>query len=152
MRCSYSHSFPFAAVSTHPQGKCLVCREGRRVVMSLFPRLRCASSGVTEGDASSMLTELELYACNALFFQALWPAYSYDVACGGKADGWGVRACAAALTVGLIFCRLFHQVHIEKLKQTCEITEQKCSCYIEGKSRKKKVGKDLLVTFPSLEK
>lgn len=23
--------------------------------------------------------------------------------CGGKADGWGVRACAVALTVGLIF-------------------------------------------------
>ena len=26
-----------------------------------------------------------------------------DDACGGLADGWDVRACAAALTVGLIF-------------------------------------------------
>ena len=32
----------------------------------------------------------------------------YDV-CVGNADGWGVRACAVALTVGLIFCRLFYQ-------------------------------------------
>jgi len=32
-----------------------------------------------------------------------------DAACGSRADGWGVRACAAALTVGLIFCTLFHQ-------------------------------------------
>ena len=36
----------------------------------------------------------------------------HDAACEGHADGWGVRACAVALTVG----------------------------------------KDLLVTFPSLEK
>ena len=27
----------------------------------------------------------------------------------GIADGWGVQACAAALTVGLIFCQLFYQ-------------------------------------------
>ena len=55
MRCSYSHSFPFAAGSSNHQGKCLACREGRRVVMSLFPRLRCATSGVTESDAPSGL-------------------------------------------------------------------------------------------------
>ena len=54
-----------------------------------------------------------------------WPARCYDDACGGHADGWGVRACAVALTVGLIFCTLFHQ----------------------GKSVRKKVGKDLLPTF-----
>ena len=30
-------------------------------------------------------------------------------ACEGKADGWGERACAAALTVGLIFWILFYQ-------------------------------------------
>ena len=44
--------------------------------------------------------------------------YCHVDACGGKADGWGVRACVVALTVGLIFCQLFHQ----------------------GKSWKKKVG------------
>ena len=26
--------------------------------------------------------------------------FRHDAACGGKADGWGVRACAVALTVG----------------------------------------------------
>jgi hypothetical protein len=34
---------------------------------------------------------------------------SNDDACVGLADGWGEHACAAALTVGLIFCTLFHQ-------------------------------------------
>ena len=43
----------------------------------------------------------------------------------GIADGWGVRACAAALTVGLIFWLLFDQVFIEIFKRICEITEQK---------------------------
>ena len=33
---------------------------------------------------------------------------SPDVACVGIADGWGERASAAALTVGLIFCTLFY--------------------------------------------
>ena len=33
---------------------------------------------------------------------------SYGDACVGNADGWGVRACAVALTVGLIFWLLFH--------------------------------------------
>ena len=31
---------------------------------------------------------------------------SSDAACGGKTDGWGVRACAAALTVGKDLCAL----------------------------------------------
>jgi len=35
-----------------------------------------------------------------------------DAACEGNADGWGERAGAAALTVGLIFWFLFH--HREK--------------------------------------
>ena len=39
-----------------------------------------------------------------------------DDACGGNADGWGVRDGAAALTVGLIFCALFY--HREKCKIT----------------------------------
>ena len=38
--------------------------------------------------------------------------FCQDAACGGKADGWGVRVCAAALTVGLIFWLLFE--HSEK--------------------------------------
>ena len=36
----------------------------------------------------------------------VWWDYSYDVACGGRADGWGERACAAALTVGKDLCTL----------------------------------------------
>ena len=71
--------------------------------MSPTPRLRCATSGVTEGDASSMLTELELYACNALFYQALQASglhIAMMLRALGIADGWGVRACAAALAVG----------------------------------------------------
>ena len=30
----------------------------------------------------------------------------YDAACVGHADGWGVRACAVALTVGKDLCTL----------------------------------------------
>ena len=37
------------------------------------------------------------------------PVLSKGDACVGKADGWGERACAAALTVGLIFWILFYQ-------------------------------------------
>ena len=37
-----------------------------------------------------------------------------DDACVGIADGWGERAGAAALTVGLIFCRLFDQAKSRK--------------------------------------
>jgi hypothetical protein len=33
--------------------------------------------------------------------------YEENAACGGKADGWGVRAGAVALTVGLIFWLFF---------------------------------------------
>ena len=32
--------------------------------------------------------------------------YCHVDACGGHADGWGVRACAAALTVGKDLCIL----------------------------------------------
>ncbi len=52
-----------------------------------------------------------------------------DDACGGNADGWGGRDGAAALTVGLIFCRLFDQA---KSRKKCRL--------------------DLLVPFPSWEK
>ena len=37
-------------------------------------------------------------------------------ACGGKADGWGEQACAAALTVGLIFWLLFDQAKSNRKK------------------------------------
>ena len=33
----------------------------------------------------------------------------HDAACVDRADGWGERASAAALTVGLIFWLLFYQ-------------------------------------------
>ena len=44
------------------------------------------------------------YQYHQINHQSLCP----DDACGGLADGWGERACAAALTVGLIFWFLFH--------------------------------------------
>jgi hypothetical protein len=37
-------------------------------------------------------------------------------ACGGHADGWGEHACAAALTVGLIFLLLFDQAKSNRKK------------------------------------
>ena len=40
----------------------------------------------------------------------------YVAACVGKADGWGVRACAVALTVGLIFWLLFDQAKSNRKK------------------------------------
>ena len=69
------------------------------------PRLRPAAlSGV---NCTSCVTPLRGLA--------RWD-YSYDAACGGLSDGLGVRACAVALTVGLIFCRLFHQGKSRKKK------------------------------------
>ncbi len=54
----------------------------------------------------------DLTACKKAIASYHLPDTCYDDACVGDADGWGERACAVALTVGLIFCRLFH--HREK--------------------------------------
>jgi hypothetical protein len=52
----------------------------------------------------------DLTACKSQISQTKFsPVSCPDAACEGNADGWGERAGAAALTVGLIFCRLFHQ-------------------------------------------
>ena len=104
---------------------------GGRGSLPLSPRLRPAAlSGVNCTSCVTPLRGLELVSvsvsptltCGVIKMSPLrglacWDCRP-DAACGGFADGWGVRACAAALTVGLIFCQLFHQ----------------------GKSWKKKVG------------
>ena len=42
----------------------------------------------------------------SVVFSALRALICHDDACGGHADGWGVRACAVALTVGKDLCIL----------------------------------------------
>jgi hypothetical protein len=54
-----------------------------------------------------------------------WSPPCPDAACEGNADGWGERDGAAALTVGLIFCAIFHQG--KRRKNTC--SRQKTACF-----------------------
>ncbi len=49
----------------------------------------------------------------------------HDDACGGKADGWGEQACAAALTVGLIFWLLFDQAKSDRGSGSAELPGSK---------------------------
>ena len=121
-----SQSRTFAAGGCHHQGKYPVCREEERV-LSRPPQT--AAYGLVRGslhcvrEASSRLSSLGLLPC-----------ICHDAACGGKTDGWGVRACAVALTVGKDLCTL-------SIRGKCE--EKFC---IFANSKKLTIEKESLLT------
>ena len=72
-------------VSGHPLGSLLPFSSSPGIIKASFASALATSSNLKEGE----------------FITSVRPCYV--AACVGKADGLGERACAAALTVGLIF-------------------------------------------------
>ena len=87
------------------------CNEHIRPSAIIIP-FRDASS---PGRCPGLPSPADLKACIHWQRVSLWQHRLIDAACGSRADGWGVRACAVALTVGLIFCTLFD--HSEKCEE-----------------------------------
>ena len=125
--CMQSTVLTFAAAKCHHQGRRVSCREEGGGSLPLSPRLRpSALSGVNCTACVSPLRGLELVSvsvsptltCGVIKMSPLRGLahrdFCPDAACGGKADGWGVRACAVALTVGF-FCS-FSPSHLLSLK------------------------------------
>ena len=94
-------------------------------------------------DAARPHTALTSFACKGLlkycvfdtFFSAIRTVFCPDDACEGYADGWGVRACAVALTVGLIFWSLFYQEKSDRRK--LHIGKYLCILSVFGKYEEK---------------
>jgi hypothetical protein len=62
---------------------------------------------------------------------------------GARPTVGGVRACAAALTVGLIFWFLFHQGKRDGKETALTVGLIFCTLFDQAKSVEKKIGKDL---------